>query len=290
MGYSPWTPDDKKKVVDEIHRLVNEWCIPVPFEPGKLLALVRQAQQTVLLSTQQRSITQTKPYMWIEDEILERMTAPVVRPAGIDLTTKLVVSEKALMQEIKSTSAMWEMIRTEIHKTPVIRTLVESIAESIVDRIEADVKARLLGKGFVIEPATPAKPEPVVPIQVISLGQIKDQKPSKAPPTPSALPGDELTGSDKRRRRVVLIGLLGGHFRKIQEEYCEVFDVHLVEVDEPKRIGLCKNADMTFAMIKFINHTIEAKIRAETSNYTRVCNGMSDLRRKLDEFAKTAKV
>ena len=157
-----WTTKEMTLVVDEVVRLtkITPKCDDIAAR-GVLRRLTMMAQTNVLPKDRHRS--PNAPLGAIEEGVLERLTkpsvvasvtkpaasAPTANPVPVSPTTPAADAH----EELKTTPTAWQRIRAEVMKTPVIQTLIDSLAEEIFEeaRARASVKIATI-------PATVASP------------------------------------------------------------------------------------------------------------------------------------
>lgn len=269
MKYVRWTADEKSLIADRVHALTIKHGYKVPYEPGVLLSLVREAQ-AAFPAVRQKDIATTASVIWVEDMVLDRMTRPVSVKKD-ELPIVAVIPKDKIEEKLKNSQSVWELIKSEVRKTPIIETLIESVAEQIVDDIIASVTAKLLDRGM-------------------SVGEVIEKQPSQVTtPAPAVeeTPANQKPPRAIKKPKIVVIGLLGRHFTLLKQEFGKTFDLVALDSDELKKSKICETADMTLLMKKFISHKHSEKVSSQTTKFEYIDGGMTELRHRLEKFAAT---
>lgn len=144
--------------------------------------------------------------------------------------------------------------------------------QTMATNVDTMLKAMAANVDTLLKAA--AAPAPVVPPPVVVEPPPAKQKHDPAPST-SERPA--LT-------RVAIIGLLPNQQQLIEKEFRDAFDLRFYASDEAKGRAFenaLANCTHVIAMTNFINHGIEAAIRASRSKLIRIAGGMSTLRDRL---------
>lgn len=306
MGYSKWSPDDRRRIVDNVHALTIKHHYTVPYQKGVLLGLVREAQ-LALPKLRQRRITTTASVLWVEEAILEKMTKPAAEHEGSSEKIIATIEPEVIAQKLKNSQSVWELIKAEVRKTPIIETLVESVAEQVVDEIHSRITAKLLGRGIAVghTPATtpPPKhtpaPQPQVKTPQPAATTKQAQKPVKLKSLKqlSLIAGEIKTAPVVNKsdlKTIVVCGLYAEQAAILKREFTGKAIVHVPFVEHFAEHDVAKNADVVFLITAKINHSNEEYMRAfvpkERFRYVSG-NGLSavkrDIYRYLEETQKT---
>jgi hypothetical protein len=159
----------------------------------------------------------------------------------------------------------------------VAEALVSPAAQSVIQ----DTVSRMLGARSL--PVTAAAPKPVEPEE-----EAEDDSPQPAShesklhttftlPTPVQAPGVTI-----KRRKILIVGLLGSQVEQIKYEFGNVFDLRFADGDGPGKQyeQLAKNVDTVVAIERFTGKTVRSKLKG--CDDFRLCAGVvGDLKRIL---------
>lgn len=87
-----------------------------------------------------------------------------------------------------------------------------------------------------------------------------------------------------KRMRIAIVGLLNNQRALIEREFGEAFDIRFFQSDDAKGRSFTdalQHCEMTLAMTAFINHGIDATVKAAGGKLVRIGGGMSSLRERL---------
>lgn len=145
---------------------------------------------------------------------------------------------------------------------------VDAIAQAVATALEAAIKDRIAD---VVRTQLQVTLD-ALPAQVLSL-------------TGGTVSPASVKTKPAFRPRVTVVGLLPGQVEMISREYGAALDLHFVDCEHTntKRLeGLCRSSHHVITMTNFINHAVEAIIKASGGNLIRVFGGMSSLRIALE--------
>lgn len=282
-----WEASDREAIIKHAYAFVKAKGIKVPFERGSILLDVTDyAQRQALDKKFHRPMTNSTSYMWVQDGILELMEKQTIVEETVDTRTldilmplsSLELSEadkKEIERKIRDTnSSMWGMIKEEVRKTPIIVSLVDSLAEMLADDILIAVQKRLLEQqGKLVVPPAEVKAEPVKLVPDL-------RKKPEAPQPPER----------KKKHVVSLIGLLPDQFSMMEREFGDKLDLRHVGSDDVRKTEIFDTTDMLFVMIKFVNHSTTNKIQKRCQKYQYVNSGLSDLRAKINTYIQENRI
>lgn len=275
MGYSKWSPDDRRRVVDNVHALTIKHNYTVPYQKGVLLGLVREAQ-LALPKSRQREIATTASVLWVEEAVMEKMTRPPAPHEGSPDKIIATIEPEVIAEKLRNSQSVWELIKAEVRKTPIIETLVESVAEQVVDEIQSRITAKLLGRGITVgsnptpEPAvkkTPVTQKSVVKAPNPPAVKKDNKKPVKLHSLKQLgqIAGEIKTAPAIQRRdlkTIVVCGLYAEQAEILKREFMGKAIVHVPFVEHFAEHDVAKNADVVFLITAKINHSNEEYMRA----------------------------
>lgn len=169
------------------------------------------------------------------------------RPVGKPTQRELPLQEVAPIPEVSP----------QIHPFDVI---IDSVIEKVLKGVSAQLKimedniVRRLHSNTAITSTEPFLPEP--------------------PPEKKALP------------KVLLVGLLKGQQRMMENEYKDMLDLRFARKDSLVNLGKkASNVDCILSMTSKFSHAEDKTLTQAGVEYHRVFGGMTSIRKKLDEIA-----
>lgn len=153
-----WSDSQKKRLVDEVERICKSRNIMPPFANSELMALVRQAQSHVMLPAEEKEVTSSKAWQWVEQEVMERLTAPVGQ-------------EHSQLKTVNP--SLWEYMRQKVLDSEPVKNFVNSIVDDLFDQVQREVNKRLEAAYLPDTDITPAVKLPQgTPLKVARLPRV----------------------------------------------------------------------------------------------------------------------
>lgn len=249
MGGKVWLEQDKQALVDGCHKLAVERNLKIPFERGVLVNLALEVMD-VWPATSRRFVSSVQQVKWVETAILERMT-PTSSETAVE--TIPVPTTAELVQDIRQTSALWNMIRTQVMEQPVIQNMIDTLTEEVVEEIADKARRELLARANKKLTATPeadAKPA------AVSKTATESEPPRKS--------GKAVSLQDWKRnlKTIVVMGLYAEQAEILKREFMGKAIIHVPFVEHLAAHDIAKEADVVFLITAKINHTVEEYVRS----------------------------